>query len=113
VPTWDYVSAQIRGRLEIIDDDEGQLKVLRRVAEVLERDNEHPWTLEQAPPGKVAQLLPRIRSFRITVERIEGVTKLNQSHPLSDRMLIIQQLLARQDSDSREIARLMAHLPST
>ncbi|WP_129779879.1 FMN-binding negative transcriptional regulator [Peristeroidobacter soli] len=113
VPTWDYVSAQIRGRLEIIDDDEGQIKVLRRVAEVLERDNEHPWTLEQAPPGKVAQLLPRIRSFRIRVERIEGVTKLNQSHPLSDRMLIIQQLLARQDSDSREIARLMAHLPST
>lgn len=113
VPTWDYVSAQIRGRIETIDDDEGQIKVLRRVAEVLERDNEHPWTLEQAPPGKVQQLLPRIRSFRITVERIEGVTKLNQTHPPSDRMLIIQQLLARQDSDSREIARLMAHLPST
>jgi transcriptional regulator len=113
VPTWDYVSAQIRGRLEIIDDDEGQIKVLRRVAEVLERDNEHPWTLEQAPPGKVQQLLPRIRSFRITMERIEGVTKLNQTHPTSDRTLIIQQLLARQDSDSREIARLMAHLPST
>ena len=113
VPTWDYVSAQIRGRLEIIDDDEGQIEVLRRVAEVLERGNEHPWTLEQAPPGKVQQLLPRIRSFRITVERIEGVTKLNQPHPASDRMLIIQQLLARQDSDSREIARLMAHLPST
>ncbi|HEY5760513.1 MAG TPA: FMN-binding negative transcriptional regulator [Steroidobacter sp.] len=113
VPTWDYVSAQIRGRLEVIDDDEGQIKVLRRVAEVLERDNEHPWTLEQAPPGKVQQLLPRIRSFRITLERIEGVTKLNQTHPPSDRMLIIQQLLARQDSDSREIARLMAHLPST
>jgi transcriptional regulator len=113
VPTWDYVSAQIRGRIETIDDDEGQIKVLRRVAEVLERDNEHPWTLEQAPPGKVQQLLPRIRSFRITLERIEGVTKLNQTHPPSDRMLIIQQLLARQDSDSREIARLMTHLPST
>lgn len=113
VPTWDYVSAQIRGRLETIDDDAGQIKVLRRVAEVLERDSEHPWTLEQAPPGKVQQLLPRIRSFRITIERIEGVTKLNQTHPPSDRMLVIQQLLARTDSDSREIARLMAHLPST
>lgn len=113
VPTWDYVSAQIRGRFEIVDDDEGQIKVLRRIAEVLERDSEQPWTLEQAPPGKVQQLLPRIRSFRITVERIEGVTKLNQTHPASDRMLVIQQLLARPDSDSNEIARLMAHLPST
>jgi transcriptional regulator len=86
--------------------------VLRRVAEVAERGNETPWTIEQAPPGKVQQLLPRIRSFRVTIERIEGVTKLNQTHPASDRLLVIQQLLARQDTDSREIARLMAHLPS-
>lgn len=112
VPTWDYLAAQVRGRLTPIDDDEGQLTVLRRVAQVLERGNEKPWTLEQAPPGKVQQLLPRIRSFRITIERLEGVTKLNQTHPPSDRLLIIQQLLARQDSDSREIARLMAHLPA-
>lgn len=111
VPTWDYVAAQVRGKLEPIDDDEGQLAVLRRVAEVLERDNEKPWTLEQAPPGKVQSLLPRIRSFRITIERIEGVTKLNQTHPPSDRLLIIQQLLARHDSDSKEIARLMSLLP--
>jgi transcriptional regulator len=111
VPTWDYVAAQVRGKLEPIDDDEGQLAVLRRVAQVLERDNEKPWTLEQAPPGKVQSLLPRIRSFRITIERIEGVTKLNQTHPPSDRLLIIQQLLARHDSDSKEIARLMSLLP--
>jgi transcriptional regulator len=111
VPTWDYIAAQVRGRLDPIDDDEGQLQVLRRVAEVLERDNDRPWTLEQAPPGKVQQLLPRIRSFRITLERIEGTTKLNQTHPASDRLRVIQQLLARPDSDSREIARLMAHLP--
>lgn len=113
VPTWDYIAAQVRGRIEPIDDDEGQINVLRRVAQALERENNPPWTLEQAPPGKVQQLLPRIRSFRITVERIEGVTKLNQTHPVSDRTLIIQQLLARRDTDSHEIARLMAQLPAS
>lgn len=111
VPTWDYIAAQIRGHLEPIDDDEGQIKVLRRVAQVLERDNNPPWTLERAPPGKIQQLLARIRSFRITVERIEGVTKLNQTHPVTDRRLIIEQLRTREDSDSHEIARLMARLP--
>lgn len=111
VPTWDYVAVQVRGRIEPIDDEAGQRNVLRRVAAVLERDNNPPWTLETAPPGKVQQLLPHIRSFRITVERIEGKTKLNQNHPASDRLLIIQQLLARTDSDSHEIARLIAHLP--
>ncbi len=113
VPTWDYLAAQVRGRLKPLDDDEGQLRVLRRLVSVMERDNPTPWTMEQAPPGKVQSLLPRIRSFRITIERREGVTKLNQSHPPSDRLLIAQQLLKRQDSDSREIARLMSHLPGT
>jgi transcriptional regulator len=111
VPTWDYVATQVRGRLDPIDDAEGQLAVLRRIAEVVERGSENPWTLEQAPAGKVQQLLPHIRSFRITIERMEGVNKLSQTHPASDRLLVIQQLLARDDSDSREIARLISHLP--
>jgi hypothetical protein len=38
--------------------------------------------------GRVAFLLPLIFSFRIRVERIEGVTKLNQTHPPGDRMRV-------------------------
>jgi transcriptional regulator len=108
VPTWNYVCAHVRGRLEPIDDAEQTLAILRRTAAVMERDSEHPWTIEQAPAGRVEFLLPQIRAFRISVERIEGVTKLNQTHPASDRVRVIRQLLDRGDEGSREIARLMA-----
>ena len=27
VPTWDYIAAHVRGRLEVIDDDAGQLEI--------------------------------------------------------------------------------------
>lgn len=110
VPTWDYLCAHVRGRLEPIDDRERTLAILRRTAEVMERGNANAWTMEQAPPGRVDFLLPQIRAFRIEIERIEGVTKLNQTHPVSDRQRVMQQLISRGDENSREIARLMAQL---
>jgi transcriptional regulator len=110
VPTWNYVSAHVRGRLDPIDDPSQQLAILRRTAQLLERDAPEPWTLEQAPPGRVDFLLPMIRSFRITIERIEGVTKLSQTHGPADRLRVMEHLLASNDDGSHQIARLMAQL---
>ena len=110
MPTWNYVQAHVRGVLEPIDDPEGQLAVLHRTAEVLERKGEPPWSLDQAPEGRVDFLLPYIRSFRIRIEKIEGVTKLSQGHPAEDRVRVIQGLLAEGDEGAAEIARMMAEL---
>jgi len=108
VPTWNYISAQVRGILEPIDDSDAQLRILARTAQVLERNSDPPWSLDQAPPGRVDFLLPQIRSFRITVQRIEGVTKLNQTHPVGDQHRIIERLLVRNSADDVQIAQLMA-----
>jgi transcriptional regulator len=113
VPTWNYLAAHVRGRLDPIDDPGEQLSILRRTAEIMERGAAAPWTLDQAPPGRVDFLLPMIRSFRITVERVEGVTKLNQTHGPADRLRVMEQLLAGDDPGGREIARLMAQLGLT
>lgn len=110
VPTWNYVTAHVRGTIEPIDDDAAQLEILRLTARLLEQDARTPWTLEQAPPGRVDALLPGIRSLRLHVERIEGVTKLSQTHPPGDRVRVIEGLLGRNDSGSHEIARWMAAL---
>jgi transcriptional regulator len=112
VPTWNYLTAHVRGTIEPIDDAQLQLDILRRSAAVMESDSETPWTMEQAPAGRIELLLPMIRSFRMTVTRIEGVTKLNQTHPPADRLRIIEHLLERSDGDSHEIARLMMQLTS-
>jgi transcriptional regulator len=108
VPTWNYVSAHVRGTLEPIDNAKCGLKVLQRTAVVLERNNQPSWTLEDAPPGRVDFLLPMIRAFRITIERIEGVTKLSQTHPAGDQQRIVRRLLERNGEGDAAIARLMA-----
>ena len=110
VPTWNYVQAHVRGTLTPIDDRDGQVAVLRRTAQVLEARGEPPWTLEDATPGRVDLLVPHIRSFRIRVERIEGVTKLSQTHPASDQRRVIAGLIAEGGPQGAEIARLMSVL---
>ncbi len=110
VPTWNYVAAQVRGKLTPIDDLEDNRRVLARTIAVMERINESPWTLQDAPEGRVATLLPMIRSFSFRIDRIEGVTRLSQKHGAADRERVAGHLAAQDDGDANEIARMMAAL---
>ena len=110
VPTWNYVSAQVSGTLAPIDDPAEQLGILRLTAERLEGKSDGAWTLEQAPPGRVEELVPFIRSFRISIEAIGGATKLSQAQPASDRLRVIDALELRGRSGDLEIARRMRAL---
>ncbi|CAL4869333.1 Protease synthase and sporulation protein PAI 2 (plasmid) [Asticcacaulis sp. MM231] len=97
VPTWNYVAAHVRGTLEVIDDEAGQTDVLRRTIDIAENAFSAPWTIDMAPEGRVAFLLPKIRSFRVHVDSLEGTTKLSQTHPEGDRERIIAGLKERSD----------------
>ena len=112
VPTWDYISARVRGILQPIDDNASQLAILRRTIALMESHWADPWTMEAAPEGKVEELLPMIRSFRIHVKSIDGTTKLNQTHPIGDRQRVIDGLSEMPGlSDAQTIAALMRDLP--
>ncbi|MGL3820672.1 FMN-binding negative transcriptional regulator [Sphingopyxis sp. R3-92] len=110
VPTWNYMTAQVRGRLTPIDDDEEQRAIMRRTIAMSEGYNGSAWRMEDAPEGKVEFLLPMIRSFRIAIERIDGVTKLSQTHPPGDRQRVIAGLRDRGAAEDVQIADLMADL---
>lgn len=112
VPTWNYVGARVRGTLEPIDDNATQLAILRQTIDTMESLWADPWTLDDAPDGKVEQLLPMIRSFRIHVKSIDGTTKLSQTHPIGDRERIIAGLTSdmAHNGDAVAIAALMRYL---
>jgi transcriptional regulator len=110
VPTWNYVAAQVRGTLTPIDDDEKQLAIMRKTIDRSEARTGTSWLMKDAPAGKIDSLLPRIRSFQITVERIDGVTKLSQKHPPADRERVIAALEALPGVAEAQIAALMRNL---
>ena len=113
VATWDYISAQMSGAITPIDDADEQIAVLNRIIALSEAASGTNWTMEDAPAGKVDQLLPRIRSFRLTIDKIEGATKLNQTHPRSDRNRIADALDKRAHGDDAAIAELMREAGDT
>ena len=110
VPTWNYLSAQARGTLEAIDDIDQQIAILRRATAMAEGDTMPPWTIEQTPPERMTALLPRIRSFRLTITRLDGATKLSQAQPAGDRERVWQALERRGSANDLEIARRMRAL---
>lgn len=104
VPTWNYVAAHVRGRLEMLDKEEDAIAVLRRTIEVCEADFENPLSIADMPDGRVGFLTPMIRAFRLHVESIEGVSKLSQKHPPGDRARIVNGL---REQPAKDIADLM------
>lgn len=110
VPTWNYVAAHARGPIEMIDDEDAQRTILARTITLEEQGAERPWTLDDAPEGRVAKLLPLIRSFRIRVASLEGVTKLSQTHPASDRARVADALAGSALFGASDVAKLMRQL---
>lgn len=111
VPTWNYIAVQVRGTLDLLDGREDRMRVLARTTEVMERDQPQPWTMADAPAGMVERLEGMIRAFRITIESIEGATKLSQRHPPGDRRRVISGLLRERGVRGLPIAELMSQLP--
>ncbi|MBB3021090.1 transcriptional regulator [Microvirga lupini] len=107
VPTWNYVSAQVSGVLEPLDEPEQKRAVLEKTAQKLSAYGEGAWAMDDAPEGRVEVLLPYIRSFRIVAHSIQGASKLSQSHPQDDRDRVIARLKERGHNGDAEIARVM------
>lgn len=113
VPTWDYVTAQVRGTIHPVDDEQERLRILHHTIRLAEAWNPEPWRLEQVPAATVDQLLPHIRAFRIRADDIAAATKLSQTHPPADRRRIVAGLRARNGPGDQDIAALVERLDGT
>ena len=108
VPTWDYISVQARGRLEVLEDPawlRGHLDAISAQQEAAFAD---PWSPADPPPGFVDALSRGIVGVRLVATSLEGVWKLSQNHPTENRLGVIQGLGALEDDGARAIARAIA-----
>ena len=106
VPTWNYVSVHVRGRISLSDEIATNTDVVTALSSVFE---------SEAPKGQVPdfdaasvrQMLDFIVSFRIEVDDVQAKFKLSQNRPAADRRGVIS-ALEQGSSDERAIAKLMA-----
>jgi transcriptional regulator len=108
VPTWDYVSLELEGRVRRMDADglTGFLEALsaRHEARIVGGE---PWTLDKTPPDKLRGLLGAIIGFELEIEAWRPTVKLHQKAPPHERERVIAGLEAQ---GSHAIAALIRNL---
>ena len=99
VPTWNYVTAHVYGRLVVHDDPSWVEALVRRLTGRHEAASPRPWSVDDAPPAFVAGQLRAIVGVEVVISRIEAKTKLSQNRPGADIDGVIEGLEARGELD--------------
>ena len=101
VPTWNYVTAHVYGRLLVHDDPAWVEGVVRRLtakheAARLASPGQPPaWSVDDAPRAFIEGQLRAIVGLELQITRIEAKAKLSQNRPVGDIAGIVAGLSAR------------------
>jgi len=106
VPTWNYAAVHIYGLVQIIEDEDALLDIVKKSVRVYEQALPRPWSFDGSSTF-VERLLTQIVGFRIEIERIEGKWKLNQNHSVERRKKVVRALRERGDENALAVAAMM------
>ena len=106
VPTWNYATAHVYGRLVVHDDPQWVEDVVRRLTRKHEAmrlaspGQQMPWSVDDAPRAFVEGQLRAIVGLELQITRIEAKAKLSQNRPVGDVAGVVTGLSARGDERS-------------
>ncbi len=98
VPTWNYSTAHVYGKLAVHDDAAWLGNHVRRLTELNEARSERPWSVDDAPERYVTGQLRAIVGIELVIARIEAKAKLSQNRPDKD----IEGVVAGLDAQGRQ-----------
>ena len=102
VPTWNYVTAHVYGRLVVHDDPVWTEDLVRRLTTKHEAYRDRPWSPDDAPRPFIEGQLRAIVGIELEITRIEAKAKLSQNRPPADVDGVIAGLRARGDEESAD-----------
>ena len=84
VPTWNYITAHIHGRLVVHDDPAWVERNVRALVARHESRRAKPWSVDDAPPEFISGQLRAIVGLEVVISRIEAKLKLSQNRSKAD-----------------------------
>ena len=84
VPTWNYITAHVHGRLVIHDDPAWVEANVRALSDRHEAPREQPWSVDDAPVPYIEGQLKAIVGVELVIDRVEGKWKLSQNRSNAD-----------------------------
>jgi transcriptional regulator len=94
VPTWNYSTAHVYGRLVIHDDAGWLARHVRSLTDLHEEGQDKPWNVDDAPERFIAGQLRAIVGVELLITRIEAKEKLSQNRPAADAAGVVTGLRA-------------------
>ncbi len=104
VPTWNYATAHVYGRVRLIEEPEALVQLVSRLADRFELGAQVPWSFS-SPDAQ--QRVRGIVGFELAAERVELKFKLSQNHPTQNIEGVIAGLSGEDRDDSRSVVELM------
>ncbi len=102
VPTWDYQVVHVRGMIKLVDDEEWLLSCLNALTNEHEAKQAAPWKVSDAPDNFIRDKLKAIIGIVIDIQEISMKSKLNQNHPISNQIGIVEGITNASESTEKE-----------
>jgi len=111
VPTWNYVSVHITGRLTVHRDPDWIRDVVSRLTARHEAGRPSLWRVSDAPRDFIDGQLRAIVGVEVAIATVEAKDKLSQNRDAGDRACALDGLRHEPGPGPAAIADLMAKLP--
>lgn len=92
VPTWNYVSIHLKGRLRLSHDNDDKRRAVDYLTRKMEATRSAPWTIDDAPSDYIEKMLTGIVSLSFQIELIEAKFKASQNKNQEDRQGVVDSL---------------------
>ena len=102
VPTWNYVTAHVYGRLAVHDDPAWVEQNVRDLTGRHEAGRPQSWSVDDAPPGFIEGQLRAIVGVELLITRIEAKFKLSQNRSAADVDGVISGLITNGHEDAAQ-----------
>lgn len=107
VPTWNYVTVQVRGPARIVEDPAWLRAHLDQLTRQQEAPRAEPWAVSDAPEPFVAAQMRGIVGIEIEIASLIGKFKLSQNRQEADKRGVFNGLSADPESESQAMASLV------
>ena len=114
VPTWNYVTALVRGGVTLMNDPVEVFSVVAELSAKHESGRSPAWDPDTLPPTKRDAMVAAIVAFKVAIKELSGKRKLSQNRTPEDIEGVINGLRAEPDaSPTQDLANLMRGLPAS
>jgi transcriptional regulator len=104
VPTWNYITAHVYGKLKMLTGDELPALLSQLVHK---HESETGYALENLPEDFVRKEMNGVVGFEIQITKMDAAYKLSQNRDDESYGNIVVELEKREDGDSKKIAEEM------